>query len=214
MKHCCEDKTAALRGLRLRQARVLKVLLVVNSAMFLVEVVAGLLSRSTALLGDSLDMFGDAAVYAASLYVLDRGAVWRARASILKGIVMALFGVAVLVEAALKAIDQVVPHAETMGIVAALALAANVGCLALLLRHRRDDINMKSAWTCSRNDIIANVALIGAAIAVGQFGSWWPDILVGAGIALLFLVTAVSVVREGIRSLRGQGGHLAYDRAS
>jgi cation diffusion facilitator family transporter len=214
MRHCCEDKAAALRGLRERQARVLKLLLLVNSAMFVVEVVAGLLSRSTALLGDSLDMFGDAAAYAASLYVLDRGTVWRARASILKGTVMALFGVVVLVEAGPKAISQVVPHAETMGIVGALALAANVGCLVLLLRHRRDDINMKSAWTCSRNDIIANVALIGAAIAVGQSGSWWPDILVGAGIALLFLLTAVSVIREGIRSLRDHRGHLAYDRAS
>jgi Co/Zn/Cd efflux system component len=214
MKHCCEDKADALRMLRERQGRVLKLLLTVNAVMFAVEVVAGLWSRSTALLGDSLDMFGDAAVYAATLHVLDRGPLWKARAAVLKGMVMALFGTVVLVEAAGKAIGQVVPDAGTMGIVGALALAANVGCLALLMRHRRDDINMKSAWACSRNDIIANVAVIGAAVAVGQFGSWWPDVLVGAGIAALFLITALSVVREGIRSIREHRAHGVLGRAS
>ena len=85
-----------------------------------------------------------------------------------------------------------------MGIV---ALAANLGCLLLLRRHRADDINMQSSWVCSRNDIIANVAVIGAAVGVRVFASWWPDVLVGGGIATLFILSAVGVLRNAWREL-------------
>jgi len=92
MKHCCEDKAEALRALRHRQRRVLTLMLGINAGMFAVELVGGLFSRSTALLGDSLDMFGDAMVYALSLYALDRGDLWRARATLAKGFVMLALG--------------------------------------------------------------------------------------------------------------------------
>jgi Co/Zn/Cd efflux system component len=180
MKHCCEDKAEALRALRQRQRRMLTVVLAINASMFLIEAATGLLSRSTALLGDSLDMFGDAAVYGLTIYALDRGVAWQARAAILKGLVMAAFGAGVLIEAAAKVAGQVVPHAQLMGGIGLLALFANAACLALLLRHREDDINMKSAWICSRNDITANIAVIAA----------------------LFLFSAVGVLRDGIKSLR------------
>ena len=177
MKHCCEDKSEALAALRVKQKRMLQIVLAVNGAMFLVEVVAGLLGRSTALLGDSLDMLGDAVVYGLSLYALDRGAAWRARASVVKGAIMVLFGLAVLVEAVSKAVGQVQPDAATMGAIGALAFAANAACLGLLLRHREDDINMRSAWICSRNDIIANLAVVGAAGVVRLTSSRWPDVV-------------------------------------
>lgn len=204
MKHCCEDKAEALNALRERQGRVLKLVLAVNATMFVVELVAGLRGKSTALLGDSLDMFGDAVVYGVSLYAIQRAPVWRAKASLVKGSVMALFGVAVLVEAVIKALSGVVPHASTMGAIGVLALAANVGCLVLLFRHQEDDINMKSAWICSRNDIIANVTVIGAALVVRVSGSFWPDVVVGVGIAGLFLMSAVGILRESLVQLRSQ----------
>lgn len=202
MKDCCEGKSEALACLRTRQGRVLKIVLAINAAMFVVEAVAGLAGRSTSLLADSLDMFGDAAVYGVSLYALDRGDAWRARASLLKGGLMAAFGLGVLGEAAWKALGHGVPQATTMGAVGGLALLANLACLGLLLRHRQDDINMRSTWICSRNDIVANLGILGAAWAVSRVGTIWPDVLVGVAIALLGLTSSVSILREARQALQ------------
>lgn len=202
MRHCCEDKTDALRALERRQWRTILVVLTINAAMFAVEAVAGVAARSTALLGDSLDMLGDALVYGATLYALARGASAKAKATVAKGAMMLLFGGLVLSEAIWKVATGTVPLVTTMGLVGALALTANVTCLFLLMRHRADDINMQSAWICSRNDIIANIAVLVAASAAGVFESRWPDIVVGAGIALLFLTSASAVLASGLRGLR------------
>src|SRR5262245_17991381 len=190
MDHCCGDKEHEIAKLRERQAGVLRIVLGINAVLFAIEFVSGWLAGSTALLGDSLDMLGDALVYGFSLYVLHRSEAWRARAAQAKGILMVLFAVSVLAQALLRVLAPEVPHAETMGAVGALALAGNAACFALLYRHRSDDLNMRSTWLCSRNDIIGNAAVLGAAAAVASTGSPWPDLLVGAGIAGLFLQSA------------------------
>ncbi len=202
MSSCCECKGEALARLREKQSRMLKAVLAINAVMFGVELVSGILGRSTALLGDSLDMLGDATVYAVTLYVLDRAPVWRAKASVMKGVVMTLLGLGVLIEAVAKILRPVVPHVGAMGAIGLLALIANGVCLFLLLRHRQDDINMRSAWICSRNDIIANVSVLAAAVVVRASGSWWPDVVVGVGIAALFLTSAFGVLREGVAAWR------------
>jgi Co/Zn/Cd efflux system component len=168
----------------------------INAALFAVEFAAGWLAHSTALLGDSLDMLGDSLVYAFSLYVLGRSELWRLWAARSKGLVMVLLVVVVLAEAALKLIDGARPTAETMGEIGALALAGNTLCFALLYRHRADDLNMRSTWLCSRNDLVANTAVLAAAAAVGITGTVWPDVIVGVAIAGLFLHTAIVVLRE------------------
>jgi Co/Zn/Cd efflux system component len=167
MKECCEV-TADYRE---RQRRGLRVVLWINVLMFLVEAAAGLLAHSTALLADSVDMLGDAIVYGFSLYVVARGAVWQARGALLKGAIMAAFGAGVLAEVAAKVIEGVVPVAETMGAIGALALAANVVCLALLWARRADDVNMRSAWTCSLNDVAGNVGVL---VAGGRRRAYRP----------------------------------------
>jgi Co/Zn/Cd efflux system component len=208
MKHCCEDKAHALAELAVRQARVIKIVLAVNAAMFAIELIAGVASRSTALLGDSLDMLGDALLYGATFYALAAGPVVKAKVAMLKGGMMAVLASSVFVEATLKAVRGIVPAAGIMGGVGTLALCANLACLVLLLRHRQDDINMRSAWICSRNDIIANVAVVGAALAVHVLASPWPDVVVGLGIASLFLASAIGVWREGRTALLGaRRGH-------
>lgn len=179
------------------------IVLAVNATMFAIEFGAGLLVGSTALLADSLDMLGDALVYGFSLFVLSRSAGWRAGAAFSKGLVMAVFGIAVLVEAGLRLRAGVPPSASAMAGVGALALAANTYCFALLWRHRADDINLRSTWLCSRNDLIANTAVLAAAGLVVWSGSLWPDLVIGAGIAILFLRTAFSVLRESIAELAG-----------
>ncbi|HEY6727215.1 MAG TPA: cation transporter [Polyangiaceae bacterium] len=202
MKHCCEGKGEALRSLRHRQRRMLITVLSINLGMFFIEAGAGLMSRSSALMADSLDMFGDAVVYGVTLYALDRGTGWHARSSILKGFIMLAFAVSVVLEAAYKAATGVVPEAHTMGGIGAVALVANGCCLLLLLRHRRDDINMTSAWICSRNDMIANISVIVAAFSVAFTRSAWPDVLVGAGIATLLLISSMGILRDGFIALR------------
>lgn len=203
-KDCCGAKEAALVQLRRKQAKVLTIVLFLNAAMFLVEFGAGLFAHSTALLADSLDMFGDAVVYAFSLYVLTKSIRWRASAGLLKGIIMLAFGVGVLVEAFHKAIADSMPDAPTIGAIGVLALSVNALCLFLLWKHRDDDINMKSTWICSRNDIIANCGVLIAALGVALTQSKWFDIGVGLIIAALFLRSSLQVISEALSILRAK----------
>jgi Co/Zn/Cd efflux system component len=197
---CCEA-----REIPREQRRVLHVVLWINAAMFVAESTAGILAHSTALFADSIDMLGDAIVYGFSLYVVGRGLVWQARAALLKGLIMAAFGVGVLVQVTLKIAQGLTPTVEVMGAVGLLAFGANLGCLILLWRRRGDDINMRSAWICSRNDVIGNAAVLLAAGAVALTGSPWPDIVIGLLVAAVFGRSAVQVVREASRAVAAAG---------
>jgi Co/Zn/Cd efflux system component len=178
------------------QRRLLLLVLGINAAVFLIECGVGLAVRSTALLADSMDMLGDALVYGVSLYVVRRGPAWQARAALLKGSVMAAFGVGVLAEVVGKLVRPVVPPATVMAVLGVLALGANLVCLALLWRRKADDINMRSAWLCSRNDVLANAGVLLAAAGVAITHAGWPDVAIGLLIAALFVFSAVGVVRE------------------
>ncbi len=197
MRECCEVRA----DIPERQRRVLRVVLAINAVMFVIEFVSGVLAHSTALLADSVDMLGDAIVYGFSLYVVSRGAVWQARAALLKGLIMAGFGVGVLAEVSVKLVRGTVPTAEVMGGIGLLALLANATCLLLLWRRRTDDINMRSAWTCSLNDVAGNAGVLLASAGVMTVRSAWPDIAVGLLIAVMFTVSAVSVLGRARRAL-------------
>jgi len=199
---CCADKACEVAALRERHSTVLKTVLAINAVMFCVEVVAGLFAHSTVLLADALDMFGDALVYGFSLYVIARSGRWKAGAALLKGTIMGVFGLLVLGEAVYKVLSPTLPRADVIGAIGLLALLANVACLLFLWRHRTDDINMQSTWLCSRNDVLANLGVLVAAIGVRVFQSGWPDLLIGTAIASLFLASAVRVTRQAVRELR------------
>lgn len=188
--------------MRERHGRVLWIVLAINASMFLVEGWAGLLAHSTSLLADALDMLGDALVYGFSLFVLARSARWQAGAALAKGGFMLVFGLSVLGEALYKVFHSVMPAVKTMGVVGAIALAANLVCFFLLYRHRDDNLNMSSTWLCSRNDLIANVGVLAAAAGSYLFVSRWPDIAIGAIIATLFLRSAFTVLRQAMQALR------------
>jgi Co/Zn/Cd efflux system component len=197
MDTCCE-----VRPVSARQRGVLQAALWINAAMFVVESAAGLAANSTALLADSVDMLGDAIVYGFSLYAIDRGLAWQSRAAFLKGSIMAAFGLGILVQVALKLTRGLAPGVETMGIIGLVALVANLVCLRLLWRHRSDDINMRSAWICSRNDVIGNASVLVAAAAVWLTGSPWPDIIVGLLVAAVFGRSAIGVLADASRAWR------------
>lgn len=199
---CCESEALELSHLRERQVGVLRVVLVVNLVMFFVEFGAGVVAHSTGLLSDSLDMLGDAFVYGFTLYVLALGRTWRAIAAFIKGALMVLLGFGVLLEAASRVYSSEIPIAQTMVTFSGLALIANALCFGLLYRHRSDDVNLRSTWLCTRNDLIANLAVLFAAGWVYRTQAIWPDLLVGVAIALLFLRTALTVIRDAVRELR------------
>jgi Co/Zn/Cd efflux system component len=198
--HGHDDAAAAAQpGYR----RVLWIALVVNAAMFVVELGAGLGTGSVSLLADSIDFFGDAANYGVSIAVLSLGLAWRARAALLKAASMILFGALVLARAAWAAMHGVPPEALAMGLVGTLALAANLGVAWLLYAYREGDANMRSVWLCTRNDAIGNVAVMLAALGVFGTNSAWPDLVVAAVMALLALSAGVSVLRQARGELRG-----------
>lgn len=196
---CCADKAQEL-GLAARSPlrRVLYIVLAINAVMFVVELVAGIIAGSAALIADSVDMFGDASVYLLSLYVLDRSLHWRAGAALVKAGFVFLFGVWLLFEIVKRVAEGGAPAAETIGLVGLLALIANLVCLALLWRFRAHDINMSSTFECSRNDVAANVGVLAAAAGVWITDVAWPDLLVGLLIAVVFLRSAWSIARKAL----------------
>lgn len=202
MADCCTNAACEVEKLRQRQSATLKMVLAINAVMFAVEITAGLLADSTALLADSLDMLGDALAYTFSLYVVARNDAWKSGAALLKGGIMAAFGLFVLGQAIYRLISPETPVYETMGLIGLLALTANASCLALLWQHRSEDVNMRSVWLCSRNDIISNVAVLFAALGVWLSASHWPDVMVGLGIAILFLRSALQVFRDALQTYR------------
>jgi cation diffusion facilitator family transporter len=202
MSDCCTDKGCELERLHRDQAWVLKLALGINLALFVIETAAGAAAGSSALLADALDMLGDAAVYGFSLYAVGRSAVWKARAALSKAGIMGVLGAVVLAQAIGHALHpEVMPHAGMIGWVGLLALLANLACFGLLWRHRSDDLNMRSVWMCSRNDVLANLSVLVAAGGVAVTRSAWPDILVGTALALLFLRSAAHVARSARRDL-------------
>jgi cation diffusion facilitator family transporter len=201
MDDCCASKAHEISALRNRYGHVLKIVLAINTGMFFLEFGGGLVAHSTALLADSLDMFGDATVYAVSLYALQKGERWQARAALLKGLLMAGFGGAVGVEVMQKVSLGVVPAASLMSTLGLLALLANTTCALMLLRFRTGEINMRSTWLCSRNDVLANAGVLLASVAVAFTNSAWPDILVGGIIAAVFFHSGFGVLRDSLRQL-------------
>ena len=181
--------------------RVLWVALVINLLMFAVEVAGGLRANSVSLLADAVDFFGDAANYAVSLLVLGLALQWRARAAMLKGLSMALFGLFVLGKAAWAVSTGVVPEPLTMGLIGGLALVANVAVAMMLYAWREGDANMRSVWLCSRNDALGNLAVMAAAVGVFGSATAWPDLAVAAVMGLLALSSARVVMLQARREL-------------
>lgn len=213
--HCCAHlpkPSSPERDPRYR--RVLWIALLVNAAMFGVEIVGGLHSGSTSLLADALDFFGDAANYGVSLLVLSMAVAWRSRAALLKGLSMGAFGCFVLAQTAWSIAQGIPPEPATMGMVGFLALLANLGVAALLYAYRSGDANMRSVWLCTRNDAIGNAAVMLAAAGVFGTGSGWPDWAVAALMSALALSAAYTVVRSALAEMRSRRDNEAQDNTA
>ena len=199
--HCCAGASGKTALNDPRWRRILWAALLINAAMFGVEIVAGVAADSRALQADALDFFGDAANYAISLGVAGMVLAWRAKAALVKAATMLAFGFWVIGYAFYGLFAGANPEPETMGVIGALALAVNVIVALMLFRFREGDANMRSVWICSRNDAIGNVAVLGAALGVFETGQAWPDLLVASIIAGLALWGATEVFAQARREL-------------
>ena len=181
--------------------RALWAVLAINAVMFAVEIGAGLAAGSASLQADALDFLGDAGNYAISLFVVGMALRYRAMAALAKGGTMAMFGLWVIGMVVWHAVHGTLPNALTMGTVGFAALAANAASFGLLWSHRGGDANMRSAWICTRNDVLGNLAVLLAAAGVFGSGTGWPDIIVAAIMAGLALQGAMMVVRAALAEL-------------
>src|SRR6185312_981422 len=153
--------------------RVLWAVLAINAVMFVVEVGAGLAAKSASLQADALDFLGDAANYGISLFVVGMALRYRASAALAKGATMGAFGLWVVGTVVWHAVHGTLPSALTMSTVGLVALAANAASFGLLWAYRHGDANMRSAWICTRNDVLGNVAVLFAALGVFGIGTRW-----------------------------------------
>jgi Co/Zn/Cd efflux system component len=204
MAECCCPPPLNLDSHRGNQAyrRVLWAVLAINAVMFLVEIGAGLAAGSASLQADALDFLGDTANYAISLLVVGFALRYRAMAALVKGATMGAFGLWVIGTIVWHSVHGTLPNAFTMGTVGLAALVANAASFGLLWAYRTGDANMRSAWICTRNDVLGNVAVLLAAIGVFGTGTGWPDIIVAAIMASLALQGAAVVARQAAEELR------------
>jgi Co/Zn/Cd efflux system component len=194
--NCCSGCETAPPAEDKAWRRVLWIAFAINAGMFAVEIVAGVAAHSAALQADALDFLGDSVNYAISLGVAGMMLQWRARAALLKGASLLLFGLWVLASTIWMALAGTLPHAETMGVIGVLAFLANLACAVMLWRHRGGDANRRSVWICSRNDAIGNIAVVVAALGVFGTGTAWPDIAVAAILAGLGVSGGWLIIRQ------------------
>lgn len=193
---CCSGGVAVFDGMDIRYKRILWAVIAINGAMFLTETVAGQLAGSQALKADALDFLADTVTYGLSLAVIGATLQTRATAALFKG--LSLFGMALWVfgSTVYQSLILGVPSAEVMGVIGFMALAANLGSVLLLRPYKDGDANVRSVWLCSRNDAIGNVVVMAAALGVWGTSTAWPDLVVAALMAGIFLTSSVQILRQ------------------
>jgi len=203
MSGCC-GQNRNFDGVSASYRRRLWAVIAINAGMFGVEMVAGHMAQSQALQADALDFFGDALTYGISLAVIGSSISVRSAAALAKGLSLLAMGLWVFGSTVYQVFVAGVPEAQVMGIVGFLALAANLASVALLVRYKDGDANVRSVWLCSRNDAIGNVAVMVAALGVWGTATGWPDLIVAAIMAGLFLTSAFQIITQAMAERRLQ----------
>lgn len=191
MAHCeCGSQATKL------QSKTLIILLVINAALFAIEITVGIIAQSTSLLADSLDMLADAIVYGTSLYAVRKAVHLQQRAARISGYVQILLGASVLLESLRRTIFGSDPQSLLMMSMGLVALTGNATCLYLLAKHRREGVHMRASWIFSTNDVLANLGVIVSGILVYLFDNRFPDLIVGFTIATVVVRGGIQILKE------------------
>lgn len=205
MAGCCGSE-ARFDGVSADYRQRLWIVIALNAVMFVVEMTAGQVARSQALQADALDFLGDALTYGISLAVIGASVRVRTMAALAKGLSLFAMGVFVFGSTVYRVFYAGVPEAEIMGAIGVLALVTNLVSVMLLVRYKDGDANVRSVWLCSRNDAIGNLAVMVAALGVWGTASGWPDLVVAAIMAGLFLSSAWQITRQALQE-RAEEAH-------
>jgi Co/Zn/Cd efflux system component len=182
--------------------RALWAVIMLNGGMFVIEMLAGFIGNSMALKADALDFLGDTVTYSISLWAIGKADVLRARVAMLKGLTLGVVGLAVFAVTLYRFATTGMPDEIVMGSIGAMALAANLFSVFILMNWRNGDANVRSVWLCSRNDAIGNLAVIAAAGLVFITQSPYPDLVVAALVAGLFLNSSRQIIQQAMSELR------------
>lgn len=186
--------------------RALGIVVLLNVGYGILEMAGGFLAGSQAVKADALDFLGDGFITFLGLLAIGWSFAWRARAALIQGVFLGVLGLGVLANTAYRVVAQQQPEPELMGVLGVAALAVNVAAAAVLIPHRTGDSHMRAVWLFSRNDAIGNAAVIAAAAVVAWTASPWPDLIVAAAVAGLFLHSAWSIVSDARADLQQAGG--------
>lgn len=208
MAKCCHHE-APKQAFSKRFRLALWIALILNASLFLIEVIGGVQSGSSALWADALDFAGDSFNYILSLIALGMSLYWRATAALLKGIMMLAFAAAIIIKVIWSYSYGQTPEVMTMGVIGLLALVANIVSALVLYAFREGDSNMRSVWLCSRNDAIGNIAVLFAALGVFGTQSVLPDLIVATIMAGLGWSGGVQIIKSALAE-RKQSKHSAH----
>ena len=209
---CRADEKRAASDAAYRRALWIVVLL--NLGFGLVEIAGGFFARSQALKADALDFLGDGSITLVGLFALAWAEHTRARVALTQGCFLAALGLGVIGAAIWRSMDAVAPEAELMGGFGVAGLIVNISAALALMRFREGgDANARAIWLFSRNDALANIAVIVAAALVAWLRTAWPDLVVAAVIALLFLHSAWEIIRDALAELSEPGKSPRHDPA-
>jgi len=184
------------------EGRVLKILLSINAFMFIAEITLGILSESTALIADSLDMLADATVYGIGLYAVGRSPLVKIKAAHLSGVFQVLLGVLVSADVIRRLIYGSEPESFLMISVGMVALVANVICLILISKHKEGEVHMRASWIFSKNDVIANLGIIISGGFVYLLDSRFPDLIIGMIISIIVIRGGIHIIKDAYHEKR------------
>jgi cation diffusion facilitator family transporter len=178
------------------ERRVLRIALVLNAAMFIIGVIAGIVAQSTSLIADALDMLADASAYTIALAAVGRSARFKAGAASVSGSVLLVLGLGVLIEVVRRVLFGSAPESLIMIGVACVSLAVNATVLRMLGRFREGEVHLRATWIFTRVDVIANVGVIASGLLVSLTGSRYPDLVVGTAIGVYVIKEAFEILGE------------------
>ncbi len=195
----CDD--CRLEATNESQRRVLVALLAINGTMFVAEIIVGIRAQSSGVIADSLDMLADALVYGVGLYAIGRATQVKQQAARLAGWFQLMLAVSIVVDLVRRAITGSEPHSTLMMVIASVALVANAYCFRLLEKHREGEVHMRASWIFTRSDVIANIGVVLAGLLVRLTGSRWPDLIVGAAIAVVVIKGGFAILADAKKEL-------------
>lgn len=202
MDDCCQLDSDKLS--KSQRSTLVKVM-AINLVMFLVVLVSAFFANSSSLLSGTIDNLGDAFTYGLSLYAVSKSDRFKAKVSMVKGFLILIAAISVMIHIIYKLRSPEVPDFEVMSLVTILSLMANATCLALLWKHRDQDINMASVWECSRNDVVENLSVLLAALGIWLLDSQWPDIVIAGILLLILLRSALRIIRSSFLAHKVHG---------